>query len=163
MIKIINSSILDVDADIIVISANPSLLAGSGVSGVIHKAAGPELEQYAKRFAPLAEGQAILTPAFNLKANHVVHTVCPRFYDGQRGEQQGLRDAYSNALEVCNELDRVSTIAFIAMGTGVYKWPIELAADIAIATLRLSTFRTTIMCIHDAELLKVYRDAEIFG
>ena len=49
------------------------------------------------------------------------------------------------------------------MGTGVYKWPIELAADIAIATLRLSTFRTTVMCIHDAELLKVYRAAEIFG
>ena len=163
MIKIVKESILDVDADIIVMSANPSLLAGSGVSGVIHKAAGPELEQYAKPFAPLSEGQAILTPAFNLKASHVVHTVCPRFYDGQRGEQQGLRDAYSNALEVCNELDRSSTIAFVAMGTGVYKWPIELAADIAIATLRLSTFRTTVMCIHDAELLKVYRDAEIFG
>jgi O-acetyl-ADP-ribose deacetylase (regulator of RNase III) len=117
------------------------------------------LEQYAKPFAPLSEGQAILTPAFNLKANHVAHTVCPRFYDGQIGEQQGLRDAYSNALEVCNELDWSSTIAFVAMGTGVYKWPIELAADIAISMLRQSTFRTTVMCLHNQELLKVYRDA----
>lgn len=159
MIEIVNESILEVDADIIVMSANPSLLAGSGVSGVIHKAAGSELEQYAKPFAPLSEGQAILTPAFNLKANHVAHTVCPRFYDGQIGEQQGLRDAYSNALEVCNELDWSSTIAFVAMGTGVYKWPIELAADIAISMLRQSTFRTTVMCLHNQELLKVYRDA----
>lgn len=159
MLRIVKESILDVDADIIVMSANPSLLAGSGVSGVIHKAAGSELEQYAKSFAPLAEGQAILTPAFNLKANYVVHTVCPRFYDGHRGEQQGLKDAYLNALAVCNELDRSSTIAFVAMGTGVYKWPIELAADIAISMLRQSTFRTTVMCLHNQELLKVYRDA----
>jgi len=159
VLRIVKESILDVDADIIVMSANPSLLAGSGVSGVIHKAAGSELEQYAKSFAPLAEGQAILTPAFNLKANYVVHTVCPRFYDGHRGEQQGLKDAYLNALAVCNELDRSSTIAFVAMGTGVYKWPIELAADIAISMLRQSTFRTTVMCLHNQELLKVYRDA----
>jgi len=62
-------------------SANPSLLGGSGVSGAIHKAAGPELETHVKAFGPLDVGQAILTPAFNLKAKYVVHTVCPRFYD----------------------------------------------------------------------------------
>ena len=137
-------------------SANPSLLAGSGVSGVIHKAAGPELEQYAKPFAPLSEGQAILTPAFNLKANHVVHTVCPRFYDGQRGEQQGLRDAYVNALKVCDDLDRTNTIAFVSMGTGIYKWPAELAAEIAINALSVRKFKNTLICIQDESLLKAY-------
>lgn len=156
MIKIVKESILDVDADIIVMSANPSLLAGSGVSGVIHKAAGPELEQYAKPFAPLSEGQAILTPAFNLKANHVVHTVCPRFYDGQRGEQQGLRDAYVNALKVCDDLDRTNTIAFVSMGTGIYKWPAELAAEIAINALSVRKFKNTLICIQDESLLKAY-------
>jgi len=156
VIKIVKESILDVDADIIVMSANPSLLAGSGVSGVIHKAAGPELEQYAKPFAPLSEGQAIITPAFNLKANHVVHTVCPRFYDGQRGEQHGLRHAYVNALEICDNLDRTNTIAFVSMGTGIYKWPAELAAKIALDALTESKFEETLMCIQDNWLLEKY-------
>lgn len=161
MLRIVKESILDVDADIIVMSANPSLLAGSGVSGVIHKAAGPELEQYAKSFAPLAEGQAILTPAFNLKANYVVHTVCPRFYDGHRGEQQGLQDAYLNALAVCNELDRSSTIAFVAMGTGVYKWPIEDAADIAIGVVSRSKFKQTLVCIQDNRIISAFTQAMV--
>ena len=98
ILKLIKSSILDIDAEIIVMSANPSLLAGSGVSGIIHKAAGPDLETYVKAFGPLSVGQAILTPAFNLKAKYVVHTVCPRFYDGLRGEPEQLRAAYSSAL-----------------------------------------------------------------
>ena len=109
-------------------SANPSLLAGSGVSGVIHKAAGPDLKTHVKAFGPLGVGQATLTPAFNLKAKYVVHTVCPRFYDGLRGESEQLRAAYSNALMVSDGMPAKSRIAFVAMGTGVYKWPTGLAA-----------------------------------
>jgi len=72
-------------------SANPSLLAGSGVSGIIHKAAGPGLEIHAKALGPIDVGQAILTPAFNLNAKYVVHTVCPRYYDDLRGESEQLK------------------------------------------------------------------------
>ena len=133
-------------ADIIVMSANPSLLAGSGVSGVIHKAAGPELKRYVKLFAPLDVGQAIISPGFYLTAKYVVHTVCPRFYDGLRGETKLLRAAYSNALSVCNELFSASSIAFVAMGTGVYKWPTDLAASIAVEELLKSSFDETLMC-----------------
>ena len=70
--------ILQSGADIIVFSAHPSLLAGSGVSGIVHKAAGPELEAFAKSLGTIAPGQSVITPAFNLPAKHIIHTVCPR-------------------------------------------------------------------------------------
>ena len=85
-------------ADIIVLSANPSLLAGSGISGVIHKAAGKKLELAAKALGPIKVGEAVITPAFNLSAKYVVHTVCPRYIDGQRGERELLAEAYRSAL-----------------------------------------------------------------
>ena len=109
----LNASILDSGADIIVMSANPSLLAGSGVSGVIHKSAGPELERYTKPLGPLAVGQAVVTPAFEAQAKYIVHAVCPRYYDGQRGESEELRQAYQNALSVCDKLTDVRSIAFV--------------------------------------------------
>ena len=144
-------------ADIIVMSANPSLLAGSGVSGVIHKAAGPELERYVKPFAPLDVGQAIISPGFDLTAKYVVHTVCPRFYDGLRGETKLLRAAYSNALSVCNELSSASSIAFVAMGTGVYKWPTDLATNIAIEELSKSRFDETLMCALNENIYRAFK------
>jgi len=146
-----------VQADIIVMSANPSLLAGSGVSGVIHKAAGPELERYVKPFAPLDVGQAIISPGFDLTAKYVVHTICPRFYDGLRGETKLLRAAYSNALSVCNELSSASSIAFVAMGTGVYKWPTDLAANIANEELSKSRFEETLICILNERVMQGFK------
>jgi O-acetyl-ADP-ribose deacetylase (regulator of RNase III) len=98
MLKLVKCSILTVQSDILVISANPSLLAGSGISGIIHKGAGSQLEAAAKPFAPLYAGQAIITPAFNLSAKYVIHTVCPRYMDGQRGESEQLYNAYASAL-----------------------------------------------------------------
>ena len=159
MIKLFKASILDVRADIIVMSANPSLLAGGGVSGVIHKAAGPELEQFAKSHAPLQSGQSLLTPAFNLNAKYIVHTVCPRFYDGLRGEPEELKMAYLSALTVCDKLSSVSSIAFVSMGTGIYKWPPEHAAKIAVAELAKSGFDKTFMCITSESLLRIYEIA----
>ncbi len=93
MLSIRIQDILTADADILVLSANPSLLAGSGISGVIHKAAGPKLEAAAKPFAPIEPGQSIITPAFNLPAKYIIHTVCPRYMDGQRGENEQLYKA----------------------------------------------------------------------
>ena len=113
-------------ADIIVLSANPSLLAGSGISGVIHKAAGKELELAAKALGPIKVGEAIITPAFNLSAKYVVHTVCPRHIDGQEGERELLAGAYRSALSFCDELPNVRSISFVSMGTGVYRWRLHI-------------------------------------
>jgi O-acetyl-ADP-ribose deacetylase len=153
----LNASILDSAADIIVMSANPSLLAGSGVSGVIHKAAGPDLERHTKPLGPLAVGQAVVTPAFEAQAKYIVHAVCPRYYDGQRGESEELRQAYQNALSVCDKLTDVRSIAFVSMGTGVYKWPIELACKIAVSELMKSQIQNTFVCIQDQRLLIEYQ------
>jgi O-acetyl-ADP-ribose deacetylase len=78
-LEILIGDITQTNADIIVFSAHPSLLAGSGVSGAIHKAAGKELEAAAREFAPLKVSEAIITPAFELKSKYVIHTVCPRY------------------------------------------------------------------------------------
>lgn len=104
MLSIKNSSILEISANIFVLSANSSMIAGSGVSGVIHKAAGPHLEIAAKAFAPISPGEAIITPGFNLSAKYVIHTVCPRFMDGNRGERDLLAAAYKNTLAFYNQI-----------------------------------------------------------
>ena len=158
-LTIVQQSILAVAPDIIVISANPSLLAGSGISGIIHKAAGPKLEVAAKPFAPLMPGQAIITPAFNLSAKYVVHTVCPRYMDGQRGEAEHLYNAYASALALHSQAPDAKNIAFVSMGTGVYKWPMALAADIAVKALLTSSFEQTLICVMDEATQVVYQKA----
>ena len=153
-------SILKNQTDIIVISAHPSLLAGSGISGIIHKAAGPELEKYAKPLAPLKAGEAVITPAFNLNAKYIVHTICPRYMDGQRGEAEQLASAYSSALTFYNEVPDAKSIAFVSMGTGVYKWPLALAADIATRELLKSKFDKTLLCVMDEQTRDAYQAAK---
>ena len=146
-------------ADIIVLSANPSLLAGSGISGVIHKAAGKELEIAAKALGLIKIDEAAITPAFNLSAKYVVHTVCPRYIDGQRGERELLAEAYQSALSFYNEVSDVSSIALVSMGTGVYRRPLELAAGIAIKELAQSKFEETTMCVIDELARTIYQRA----
>ena len=158
-LSVIVHNILRQPCDIVVISANPSLLAGSGISGIIHKAAGPQLEAVAKPFAPLAPGQAIITPAFSLSAKNVIHTVCPRYMDGQRGESEQLYNAYASALALHSQAPDAKSIAFVSMGTGVYKWPMALAADIAVKALLTSTFEQTSMCAMDEETRLIYQAA----
>jgi O-acetyl-ADP-ribose deacetylase (regulator of RNase III) len=157
--SVLIKDVLTVKIDIIVISANPSLLAGSGISGIIHKAAGPQLEAAAKPFAPLTPGQAIITPAFNISAKYVIHTVCPRYMDGQRGEAEQLYNAYASALALHSQAADAKSIAFVSMGTGVYKWPMALAADIAVKALLMSTFEQTLMCVMDEKTRQMYRAA----
>ena len=159
MLSVTTQNILTTKIDILVLSANPSLLAGSGISGVIHKVAGPQLEAAAKPFAPLTSGQAIITPAFNLSAKYVIHTVCPRYMDGQRDEAEKLYNAYASALALHSEAPDAKSIAFVSMGTGVYKWPMALAADIAVKALLTSTFEQTLMCVMDEATRVVYQGA----
>jgi O-acetyl-ADP-ribose deacetylase (regulator of RNase III) len=159
MISIIIDNVLSLSTDILVLSANPSLLAGSGVSGVIHKAAGPQLEIAAKAFAPISPGEAIITPGFNLSAKYVIHTVCPRFMDGNRGERELLAAAYKNTLAFYNQIPDAKSIAFVSMGTGVYKWPMALAAKIAVKELLKSRFKENYMCVLDEQSRLIYQSA----
>jgi len=159
MILIKIQNILAIKSDVLVLSANPSLLAGSGVSGVIHKAAGPQLEIAAKAFAPISPGEAIITPGFNLSAKYVIHTVCPRYMDGNQGEEELLAAAYKNTLAFYNQIPDAKSIAFVSMGTGVYKWPMALAAEIAVKELLKSRFKENYMCVLDEESRLIYQSA----
>jgi O-acetyl-ADP-ribose deacetylase len=138
-------------ADIIVFSAHPSLLAGSGVSGIVHKAAGPELELFAKSLGPIAPGESVITPAFNLPAKYIIHTVCPRNIYGTPEEESLLAMAYRSALSLKDKAPDASSIAFVSLGTGVYRWPLEVAAKIAVTELSKSKFETTMMCVADIQ------------
>ena len=159
MISIIIDNVLSLSTDILVLSANPSLLAGSGVSGVIHGAAGLQLEIAAKAFAPISPGEAIITPGFNLSAKYVIHTVCPRYIDGNQGEEELLAAAYKNTLDFFNQIPDAKSIAFVSMGTGVYKWPMALAAEIAVKELLKSRFKENYMCVLDEESRLIYQSA----
>lgn len=141
--------ILQSGADIIVFSAHPSLLAGSGVSGLVHRAAGTELEAFAKKLGPISPGQSVITPAFNLPAKHIIHTVCPRYIYGTPEEENLLAMAYRSALSLKRQAPDASSIAFVSLGTGVYRWPLEIASKIAVNELSRSEFDNTMMCVSD--------------
>ena len=149
--------ILQSGADIIVFSAHPSLLAGSGVSGIVHKAAGPELELFAKSLGPIAPGESVITPAFNLPAKYIIHTVCPRYIYGTPEEEHGLAMAYRSALSFKDKAPEASSIAFVSLGTGVYGWPLEIATKIAVAELSKSEFESTTMCVSDEIAREAYQ------
>jgi len=104
-------------------------------------------------------GQSIITPAFNLSAKYVIHTVCPRYRDGQRGESEQLYNTYASALGLKRRVPDANSIAFFSMGTGIYKWPMGLAADIAAKALLTSTFYDTLMCVLDEKTRLTYQAA----
>ena len=157
-LDIVIGDILNSEADAIVFSAHPSLMAGSGVSGVIHKAAGPELEKAAKAFAPIRPGESIVTAGFNLNAKYVIHTVCPRCIYGSKEERDLLTKAYSSALTAAKDLDAHS-IAFVAMGIGIYRWPVEAAARIAVEQLTETEINSVSVYVVDEAIKDVYLKA----
>ena len=123
------------DVDALVNSANANLRFGSGVAGAIHTAAGPELEEYCNRFAPIALGEAVVTPGFNLKNPYVIHARAASYINDEEPEKfLGL--AVTNTLRVA-QATGIKALAMPAMGTGVFKFPPELAAEIIIKALNL--------------------------
>ncbi len=119
----------------IVNSANPSLLAGGGVCGAIHHAAGPELEVACRLIGKIAPGQAVVTAAFDLPAKYVIHAVAPRYLDGTRNEAETLRQSYASICKIISEL-QITDVTLPSLGTGIYRFPLSFAANIACETLR---------------------------
>jgi O-acetyl-ADP-ribose deacetylase len=125
----------------------------------VHKAAGPQLELFAKSLGPIAPGQSVITRAFNLPAKYIIHTVCPRYIYGTSEEEQLLALAYKSALSLKDNAPDTSSIAFVSLGTGIYRWPLEVAAKIAVAELSKSEFEKTLVCVADIQTKAAYEQA----
>jgi len=150
------------DMEAVVNSANPHLRTGAGVAGAIHMAAGPELEDYCKQFAPLPRGKAVLTPGFGLPNRWVIHTVAVSFVDNPDAELV-LAQAIDSALRLATKHD-IKSLAMPAIGTGVFRCPPELSADYTARALAWhsrndSPLEHVRVCVTSAALQKIFEQA----
>ena len=159
MIEVIKADITTLHVDAIVNAANSALGGGGGVDGAIHRAAGPELAPAAMAHGRCPAGGAVITPGFRLPARFVIHAVGPVWYGGDRDEDETLRHAYQRAFALAAAEPSIRTIAFPAISTGVYAFPKERAAAIALAEMRDNDtrFDRIVACLFDDESLRIYR------
>jgi O-acetyl-ADP-ribose deacetylase len=160
--EIVLGDITKLAVDAIVNAANTSLLGGSGVDGAIHRAAGLELVDECRSLGRCKVGEAKLTKGYKLPANFVIHTVGPVWQDGNHGEQDLLISCYYNCMKIASN-QKFESIAFPCISTGIYRYPKNLAAEIAIKTC-LDCARGNqypgkiIFCCYDPENYQIYNE-----
>ncbi len=158
MIKVIQYDITDLDVDVIVNAANTALSDGSGVNGAIQRVAGPKLLAACKKLGGCPTGEARITPGFRLKAKWVIHAVGPVWQGGDHGEPLLLESCYRSAFSLAQEA-QVRSIAFPCISAGIYHYPKEDAARIALKVMHAheKDFRSIVACCFDVENAATYR------
>lgn len=154
MLQTLQADITTLDVDVIVNAANSSLLGGGGVDGAIHRAAGPDLLAECRMLNGCRTGEAKITKGHRLKARHVIHTVGPVWRGGKNREEEKLRACYMNSLRLAAEAG-IQSIAFPCISTGVYCFPADLAARIAMDSVRAfletpCSIQSVIFCCYSA-------------
>ena len=158
-VEVVEGDITELDVDAVVNAANESLLGGGGVDGAIHRAAGPRLLEACRALDGCPTGDAKATPGFDLPADWVVHTVGPVWRGGNDGEPELLASCYRRSLEVAAEVG-ASSVAFPAISTGVYGYPVEAAAQIAVREVTSTDvdIDRVVLVAFDAATAARYRD-----
>ncbi|WP_022727966.1 O-acetyl-ADP-ribose deacetylase [Fodinicurvata sediminis] len=161
-LELYKGDITQLAVDAIVNAANSELRPGGGVCGAIHRAAGPELAEACRRLGGCPTGESRITPGFGLPATHVIHAVGPVWQGGDSGEEDALASCYRNSLRLAEE-NGLDSLAFPAISTGIFGFPMARAARIAVSSVREAMKMQVhparvVFCVFDEETAAVYRD-----